>query len=107
MPFLKILNTNRTYRIRNGESILDAAFENLIEINHNCGGVAACTSCIIFVKKGGEYLNHISEDEIFQLKEVKKSIPSVRLACQCKIVAREDEEIVIEIPDDIKFTESN
>ena len=48
-----------------GKSILDIAFENLIEIDHNCAGVAACTSCRIIVKEGSEYLNGISEDELF------------------------------------------
>jgi 2Fe-2S ferredoxin len=98
VPFLKIINSGEIYKVNKGKSILDIAYEKLIEINHNCGGVAACTSCIIYIRKGNEYLNNISEDELYQLREDNKYSPWARLACQCRIITDEDVEITIEIP---------
>jgi 2Fe-2S ferredoxin len=83
---------------KKGKSILDIAFEHLIEIDHNCAGVAACTSCRIIVKEGSEHLNGFSEDELFMLKSENLYTTDSRLACQCKIINGDDSEIIIEIP---------
>src|ERR1700687_3996472 len=33
-------------------SLLDIALNNGVEIDHACGGVAACSTCHVYVKKG-------------------------------------------------------
>jgi 2Fe-2S ferredoxin len=81
-------------------SFLDIALENYIELDHNCAGVCACTSCRILIKQGKEYLNKISEDEIFILESENKYGENIRLACQCKIISGNNPEIIVEIPDE-------
>ncbi|HEY5534440.1 MAG TPA: 2Fe-2S iron-sulfur cluster-binding protein [Ignavibacteria bacterium] len=80
------------------KSLLDVAFENLVEINHNCAGVCACTSCRVLIKQGYEYLNDISEDEIFMLNTENLNSSGTRLACMCKIIKGDNPEIIVEIP---------
>jgi 2Fe-2S ferredoxin len=79
-------------------SFLDIALENDIELDHNCAGVCACTSCLILIKEGKEYLNEISEDEIFMLESESKYGENIRLACQCKIINGDNPDIIVEIP---------
>ena len=79
-------------------SFLDIALENDIELDHNCAGVCACTSCRILIKEGKEFLNEISSDEIFMLESENKFTENSRLACQTKIIKGNEPEIVVEIP---------
>lgn len=65
-------------------SILDIALSHGVDMDHACGGVAACSTCHVHVSKGLESCNAISEAEEDQLdyatdyKEGKS-----RLSCQC------------------------
>ena len=81
-------------------SFLDIALENDIELDHNCAGVCSCTSCRIIIKEGKEFLNDISEDEIFMLESGNKYGENIRLACQCKIISGDNPEIIVEIPEE-------
>ena len=44
-------------------SLLDIALANGIELEHNCGGSCACTTCHVIVKEGEENLSEMQEDE--------------------------------------------
>ncbi len=80
------------------ESILDVAEDNDIHLNHNCGGVCACSTCHIYVERGGEYLEEISDkEEDFIDRAINPRLES-RLGCQ-SIILEEDAEIEITIPD--------
>lgn len=46
-----------------GLSILEVTEENDIHLNHNCGGVCACSTCHIYVQKGEDFLEEISDKE--------------------------------------------
>ncbi len=35
-----------------GDSILDAALDNDLHLNHNCGAVCACSTCHVYIDKG-------------------------------------------------------
>lgn len=80
------------------KSILDIAFDNDIVLEHKCGGVTSCTSCIILIKIGLKYFNDISEQELFHLKKSELYSQEARLACSCEIVSDPEENILIEIP---------
>ena len=43
--------------------MLDIAIANEIELDHNCGGSCACTTCHVIVKEGAENLSEKEEDE--------------------------------------------
>jgi 2Fe-2S ferredoxin len=44
-----------------GYSILEITEDHDIHLNHNCGGVCACSTCHIYVEKGEDSLEEISE----------------------------------------------
>ena len=80
------------------ESILDVAEDNDIHLNHNCGGVCACSTCHIYVDKGDEHLEEISDrEEDFIDRAINPKLES-RLGCQ-SIILQEDADIEVTIPD--------
>lgn len=81
-----------------GYSILEITEDHDIHLNHNCGGVCACSTCHIYVQKGGDSLEEISDkEEDFIDRAINPKIES-RLACQC-IILEEDADIEVIIPD--------
>jgi 2Fe-2S ferredoxin len=83
-------------------SILEIAEDNGVHLNHNCGGVCACSTCHIYVEKGDEFLEEISDkEEDFVDRAINPRLES-RLACQC-IILEEDAVVEVEIPDQSKI----
>ncbi|MBK9257526.1 MAG: 2Fe-2S iron-sulfur cluster binding domain-containing protein [Saprospiraceae bacterium] len=81
-----------------GFSILEITEDHDVHLNHNCGGVCACSTCHIYVMKGGDDLEEISDkEEDFIDRAINPKIES-RLACQC-IILEDDAEIEVVIPD--------
>ena len=81
-----------------GYSILEIAEDNDVHLNHNCGGVCACSTCHVYVEKGDEFLEEISDkEEDFVDRAINPKIES-RLGCQC-VILDENAEIEVEIPD--------
>jgi 2Fe-2S ferredoxin len=77
-------------------SILDIALGSDIDIDHACGGVNACSTCHVVVKKGLSSCNESTDEEEDQLDKAPGLTPQSRLACQC--VANGSEDLVIEVP---------
>jgi ferredoxin, 2Fe-2S len=75
-------------------SLLDIALANGIELEHNCGGSCACTTCHVIVKEGEENLSEMAEDEEDRLDTAEGLTIRSRLGCQA--VVRGD--VVVEIP---------
>ena len=75
-------------------SILDVALANDIELEHNCGGSCACTTCHVVVREGKEHLSEMQEDEEDRLDMAEGLTIHSRLGCQA--VVRGD--VVVEIP---------
>ncbi len=81
-----------------GLSILEVTEDHHIHLNHNCGEVCACSTCHIYVEKGNEHLQEISDrEEDFIDRAIDPRIES-RLGCQC-VVLDEDAEFEVIIPD--------
>ena len=78
-------------------SILNAALEAGIDIDHSCGGVCACSTCHIIVKEGLESCNDATEDEEDMLDLAPGLNPKSRLACQC--VPDGSQGIIVEVPE--------
>ena len=76
-------------------SILSIASE-VVDMDHSCGGVCACSTCHIFVHEGLESCNEASADEEDMLDLAPGLKRQSRLACQC--VPDGTKDIVIEIP---------
>ena len=72
--------------IKPDHSLLEVLLDAGIELHHNCGGVCACSTCHIYIKKGGEFLQELSDkEEDFIDRAVRPRITS-RLACQCIVL---------------------
>ena len=85
-----------------GQSILELALINNIDLHHNCGGVCACSTCHIYVDKGDEYLEELSDkEEDFIDRAVSPRLNS-RLGCQC-ILLEGSGDIVVNLPDQTQF----
>ncbi len=81
-----------------GLSILEAALVNGIHLNHNCGGVCACTTCHIYLEKGEDIVEEISDKEEDYIDRATNPTLESRLGCQC-ILLEENGELEITIPD--------
>lgn len=77
-------------------SILDICMAHGIELDHACGGVCACSTCHVIVRKGLETCNESTEDEEDQLDEAYGLTAQSRLGCQCVPNGKCD--VVVEIP---------
>jgi 2Fe-2S ferredoxin len=42
--------------VEEGQSLLEVALKNNINLHHNCGGVCACSTCHVYVEWGDEFL---------------------------------------------------
>ena len=88
--------------IEAGNSLLEVALMNDIELHHNCGGVCACTTCHLYVEKGMGHLEELSDrEEDFIDRAVNPKLNS-RLGCQSLLL---DGDGVVEVllPDQTQF----
>ena len=79
-------------------SILEITEEADVHLNHNCGGVCACSTCHIYVEQGEAYLEEISDKEEDFIDRATNPRIESRLACQC-IVLDENAQVTVTIPD--------
>ena len=87
----------QTHVAASGESVLDVALNNGIQLQHNCGGVCGCSTCHVYIDQGGDQLPEISDkEEDFIDRAINPRLTS-RLACQC-VLPTERLEVVVTIP---------
>ena len=70
--------------VQYGQTILQAAQQLGIEIDHFCGGMCSCSTCVVVVLSGMENLSPIRPKEQLVLGDAK-SKRKMRLSCQTKI----------------------
>ena len=88
--------------IGEGQSLLEVALTNEIELHHNCGGVCACSTCHLYVSEGDEFLEELSDkEEDFIDRAINPRINS-RLGCQC-VLQEGSGNIVVTLPDQSQF----
>jgi 2Fe-2S ferredoxin len=84
----------KTIEAAPGQTILDAALDSDIPLEHVCGGFCACTTCHIQVKEGMQNISPVQEEELERLEFKDGRTPNSRLACQSKVYGN----VVVEIP---------
>ena len=85
-----------------GQSLLELALTNDIELHHNCGGVCACTTCHLYVEKGMEFIDELSDrEEDFIDRAVNPKLNS-RLGCQ-SLLLDGNGLIEVTLPDQTQF----
>ncbi len=88
--------------IEPGQTLLEIALKNDIELHHNCGGVCACTTCHLYIEKGMDSVDEISDkEEDFIDRAVNPRLNS-RLGCQ-SLLLDGDGEIEVTLPDQTQF----
>jgi len=96
------LETITLENIEEGQSILEVALKNDIELHHNCGGVCACSTCHVYVNKGEDFLEELSDkEEDFIDRAVNPRINS-RLGCQC-LLLHDTGDVEVTLPDQTQF----
>ena len=99
-PFkITFLPENKSGEVSEGESILEAAERIGVALNHECGGVASCSTCRVRIENGSgtSVLSEIEVDEREVLE--REQLPGDhRLGCQAKIKG----DITVTIPPPVK-----
>ncbi len=85
-----------------GESLLELALKNDIELHHNCGGVCACSTCHLYLEEGEQNVEELSDkEEDFIDRAVNPRLNS-RLGCQC-VLLDGGGTVVVTLPDQTQF----
>ncbi len=77
-------------------SLLDAAEQLGVPLNHDCGGSASCSTCRVEVIMGGEHLSEIDFEEQDLLDREALTEPYHRLSCQALILG----DVVVQVPEE-------
>jgi 2Fe-2S ferredoxin len=85
------------------QSILEVALKNDIDLHHNCGGVCACSTCHVYIEKGDDLVEELSDrEEDFIDRAVNPRLNS-RLSCQCILNSGGSGNIEVTLPDQTQF----
>ena len=85
-----------------GQSILEVALINDIDLHHNCGGVCACSTCHLYVDQGEGVIEELSDkEEDFIDRAINQRLNS-RLGCQC-VLLEGDGNVLVTLPDQTQF----
>ena len=78
-----------------GLSLLETALTHDIELEHACGGFAACTTCHVVVQDGtDDNLSEMDFDEEDKLDECEGVTLHSRLGCQSRVVG----DVIVHVP---------
>ncbi len=83
---LTFTDLGRTIEACVGESILKAALRHDIEIEHACGGWAACSTCHVIVEEGMDNISEVLDDEEDRLDTAVGLTLKSRLCCQADLL---------------------
>ena len=88
--------------VEDGQSILEVALKNDINLHHNCGGVCACSTCHVYVEQGDNFLEELNDREEDFIDRAVSPRMNSRLSCQCVLQAGSGD-IVVTLPDQSQF----
>lgn len=95
LPHITLCPEGAVIEAETGESILDAALRNGIELEHACEKSCACTTCHVLVREGYGSLEAADELEEDQLDKAWGLEADSRLGCQALVA---DSDLVVELP---------
>lgn len=95
LPHEELCPDGAVVEANSGESVLDVALKNQIEIEHACEKSCACTTCHVIIREGFDSLAESDDLEDDMLDKAWGLEPESRLGCQAKVT---DEDLVVEIP---------
>ncbi len=86
-----------TVEVRPGTTVLDAAELAGAHVGHSCGGVCACSTCHVWIRKGLEALSEQTDQEMDRLDMGFDVRPYSRLSCQSEVGS---EDVLVEISEE-------
>jgi len=95
LPHHDICPSGAVIEVATGTSILDAALNNGLEIEHACEKSCACTTCHLIIREGFDSLAIATETEEDLLDKAWGLEAESRLSCQAQVGS---ENLVVEIP---------
>ncbi|MGY8907700.1 ISC system 2Fe-2S type ferredoxin [Candidatus Njordibacter sp. Uisw_056] len=95
LPHAELCPQGQVFEAPAGQTILDAAKENGIDIEHACEKSCACTTCHVIVREGFDSMIESDELEDDMLDKAWGLEPDSRLSCQAVIA---EDNLVVEIP---------
>lgn len=98
----KGLETLTIDNVPEGDSILETALKNDINLHHNCGGVCACSTCHLYLEQGDDLVEELTDrEEDFIDRAINPRLNS-RLSCQCVLLEGVGN-LVVTVPDQSQF----
>jgi ferredoxin, 2Fe-2S len=95
LPHEELLPEGGVFDAEKGETILDVALRNGVDIEHTCEKSCACTTCHCIIREGFDSLTDSTEEEDDMLDKAWGLEPESRLSCQARVM---DDDLVVEIP---------
>ncbi len=95
LPHEEFCPEGKVVEAETGETVLNVALANDIDIEHACEKSCACTTCHVHIREGYDSLEEATELEDDYLDKAWGLDPDSRLSCQAVIA---DEDLVVEIP---------
>lgn len=95
LPHEVLCPDGRVVEANKGETVLDVALRNDIDIEHACEMSCACTTCHIILREGFEALAEADELEEDLLDKAWGLESESRLSCQAIV---DEDDLVVEIP---------
>ncbi|MCK9237748.1 ISC system 2Fe-2S type ferredoxin [Thiopseudomonas acetoxidans] len=95
LPHAELCPDGAVVEAQPGETILEVAKRNGIEIEHACEMSCACTTCHVIVREGFDSLPESDELEDDMLDKAWGLEHESRLSCQAVV---QDEDLTVEIP---------
>ena len=85
MPKITFLPSGKSGDFPRETTLWDAAKELGIDIAHECGGFASCSTCRVMIESGEEQLGEIEFEEEDMMDLAELTAPH-RLSCQAKVL---------------------
>lgn len=97
MPKVTFYPSGQSGEVAPETSLLDAARQLGLELAHECGGFASCSTCRVIIESGERHLSVIEfeEEDMMDLAQLS---PPYRLACQAKLRG----DVTVRIPEGSK-----
>ena len=95
LPHHKLAPNGEVVEAQPGQSVLDAALDGGLDIEHACEKSCACTTCHLIIREGYDALEPPDELEEDMLDSAWGLEPDSRLGCQVLVT---DQDLVVEIP---------